>query len=182
MTSSKWTENIEALFARIKLKDRQAFSEFYDQTSSRLYGLILKIIVDEGTAQDLLQECYQKIWVSASQHQASKGSSWSWVCQLTRNHTIDSYRKLKRAPGHDEFDEMKQEPLSVDGTAHLWPEYLSLGNCLSAIRQEQQSVILSAYVYGWSHSELVAKFNLPLGTIKSWIRRGLQELRECLEA
>lgn len=182
MINEQWTEKIEGLFARIKLKDQHAFSEFYDQTSHRLYGLILKIVIDKDKAQDVLQECYQKIWTNAQQHQPSKGSAWSWVCQLTRNHTIDAYRKVRRERDIEVLDNDAQDPLAVDGTPNLWPEFMSLGTCLQAIRQEQQSVLLSAYVYGWSHSELVSKFNLPLGTIKSWIRRGLQELRECLEA
>lgn len=181
MTTEPWTQKTDALMARIKLRDAAAFSEFYDLTSSKLYGLILKILVDEQQSLDALQEAYQKIWQNSEQHVAAHGTAWSWVCQLVRNHSIDAYRKQKRA--RDVFsDSDEREPIEPTDSDNLWPEYMDLGRCLSGIQKEKQSVILSAYVYGWSHGELVDKFKLPLGTIKSWIRRGLKELRECLEA
>lgn len=179
MNQDAWKREVEHALAQVKLKHKPALAQLYDLTNAKLYGLILKIIPDEGLAADVLQEAYTKIWLNAEQYRADLGSAWSWLCQLTRNQAIDRIRQRQRLNETDE--QSAPEQFSAD-TAALWPEHVDLGRCLQAIRQEQQNVIVSSYVYGWSHAELVEKFDTPLGTLKSWIRRGLQELRECLEA
>ena len=179
MNQDAWKREVEQTLAQVKLKHQPAFAQLYDLTNAKLYGLILKIIPDEGLAADVLQDAYSKIWLNADQYRADLGSAWSWICQLTRNQAIDRIRQRKRLSETD--DSSIPESFSED-TSALWPEHVDLSRCLQLIRKEQQSVIVSSYVYGWSHAELVEKFDTPLGTLKSWIRRGLQELRECLEA
>ncbi len=179
MSDDAWKREVEQLLAQVKLKHQPAFAQLYDLTNAKLYGLILKIIPDEAIAADVLQDAYSKIWFQAEQYRADLGSAWSWLCQLTRNQAIDRLRQRNRLKETSEDE--APESYSAD-TSGLWPEHLDLGRCLQAIRAEQQQVIISAYIHGWSHSELVERFDAPLGTLKSWIRRGLKELRECLEA
>ncbi len=180
MSSDKFKLEIDALMSQVRLRNQSAFSMLYDKTSSRLYGLVLKIIPNEDSAQDVLQESFHKIWANAELFRSDLGSAWSWICQLTRNHAIDHCRKYKKDPASLE-DINVEDPSSFD-TSAVWPEHFDLGRCLKEIRHEQQNAILHAYVYGLSHSELMEKFDVPLGTMKSWIRRGLKELRVCLEA
>lgn len=179
MNNEAWKREVEQTIAQVKLKHQPAFAQLYDLTNAKLYGLILKIIPDEGLAADVLQEAYSKIWQNADQYRADLGMAWSWMCQVTRNQAIDRVRQRKRLGETD--NSHIEEDFSAD-TSTLWPEHVDLSRCLQRIRKEQQSVIISSYVYGWSHAELMEKFDAPLGTLKSWIRRGLQELRECLEA
>jgi RNA polymerase sigma-70 factor (ECF subfamily) len=179
LNQDAWKREVEQMLAQVKLRHQPAFAQLYDLTNAKLYGLILKIIPDEALAADVLQEAYSKIWQNSNQYRPDLGSAWSWLCQLTRNQAIDRVRQRSRL--NETNDEATPEQISAD-TSTLWPEHVDLGRCLQAIRKEQQEVIISSYVYGWSHAELVEKFDAPLGTLKSWIRRGLQELRECLEA
>lgn len=179
MNQEAWIRDVEQTLAQVKLKHEPAFTHLYEITNAKLYGLILKIITDEGLAADVLQDVYSKIWLNAEQYRADLGSAWPWLCQLTRNQAIDKIRQLKRLNETD--DNSVAEDYSSNSSS-LWPEHVALGRCLQAIRKEQQNVIISSYIYGWSHAELTEKFDAPLGTLKSWIRRGLKELRECLEA
>jgi RNA polymerase sigma-70 factor (ECF subfamily) len=179
LTNEAWKREVEQTLAQVKLKHQPAFAQLYDLTSAKLFGLVMKVVSDEALAADVLQEAFSKIWTNADQYRADLGSAWSWMCQLTRNQAIDRIRQRERRNETDYED--APEAYSED-SASLWPEHLDLGRCLQAIRTEQRNVIVSAYVYGWSHAELTEKFDAPLGTLKSWIRRGLQELRECLEA
>ena len=179
MNKDVWLREVEQSLAQVKLKSQPAFAQLYDMTNSRLYGLVLKIIPDENYAADVLQDAYQKIWLNAQQHRADLGSAWSWICQLVRNQAIDHHRKHNRQK--EDFGDTQPELYGTD-SADIWPEYVDLNRCLQTIREEQKVVILNAYVYGWSHSELTARFDAPLGTLKSWIRRGLKELKACLEA
>lgn len=179
MNNDVWKQNVEQTLAQVALKSQPAFAELYDLTSSKLYGLVLKIIADEELAADVLQDSYQKIWLKAQQYRPDLGSAWSWLCQLTRNQAIDRLRQLQRL--NEVSDDHTPETYSAD-TATLWPEHVDLSRCLQSIRAEQQQVIINTYVHGWSHSELTQRFDAPLGTLKSWIRRGLKELKACLEA
>lgn len=179
MNNDAWKQDVEQALSQVALRSQPAFAQLYDLTSSKLYGLILKIIPDDELAADVLQDSYQKIWLKAQQYRPDLGSAWSWLCQLTRNQAIDRLRQLQRL--NEVPVEHSEETYSAD-TAHLWPEHVDLSRCLNSIRAEQQQVIISAYVHGWSHSELTQKFDTPLGTLKSWIRRGLKELKTCLEA
>lgn len=179
MNNDAWKRDVEQALAQVKLKHQPAFSHLYDLTNAKLFGLVLKIIPDQDLAADVLQEAYQKIWLNAPKHRSDLGSAWSWLCQLTRNQAIDRVRQRQRL--NETSQDAATEDFSSD-SASIWPEQLDLSRCLQTIRTEQQNVIISSYVYGLSHAELAEKFDAPLGTLKSWIRRGLQELRECLEA
>lgn len=179
MINDAWKREVEQALAQVKLQHQPSFEHLYDLTNAKLYGLVLKIIPDESLAADTLQEAYHKVWLNAQQHRTDLGSGWSWLCQVTRNQAIDRVRQRQRL--QETSDDELAEDFSEDH-ASLWPEQMDLSRCLQTIKAEQQNVIVSAYVYGWSHSELVEKFDAPLGTLKSWIRRGLKELRQCLEA
>ena len=144
MSADLFKSNVDELFAKIKLRNQAAFAELYDKTNSRLYGLILKIIPDEQLALDVLQECYQKIWLQADQFRADLGSAWSWICQLARNLAIDHYRKHKSRREISDIDnERLPEPFSLD-SAQFWPEQVDLGRCLKDIEQQRQSAGLLA--------------------------------------
>jgi len=179
LSKEAWNREVEQCMAQTQLRHQPSFSRLYDLTSPKLYGLILKIVGDEVTASDVLQESYIKIWHNAEAYRPDIANAWSWLCQLTRNNAIDHIRK--RARQREDFDTEIPEQASKDAQ-QMWPDEIDLGRCLGSIREDQKNVIISSYIYGLSHHELAEKFSLPLGTLKSWIRRGLQELKQCLEA
>ncbi|MEH6822495.1 MAG: sigma-70 family RNA polymerase sigma factor [Motiliproteus sp.] len=179
MRSDLWNSQIESCLAQVKLQQRSAFEELYQLTNGKLYALTLKIIPDRELAADALQESYTKIWRNASGYRSDLGGGWAWICQLTRNSAIDRVRQAQRRP------ESPEDPLLdllVGDDSGLWQQNHDLSRCLNKIREEPRAAIVSAYLYGLTHSELSERLQTPLGTLKSWIRRGLKELNQCLEA
>lgn len=179
MNNDVWKQQVEGCLALVKLKHQAAFEELYQLTSSKLYGLVYKMVSDKEIAADLLQESFTKVWQQAQQYRSDLGNAWAWMCQLTRNTVIDWLRTQQRKP--TEVDETEVMDLA-SGDHGVWEDNKDLSECLKRIREEPRAAIVSAYLYGFSHSELADKMAVPLGTLKSWIKRGLKELQQCLEA
>lgn len=178
MHPDRWNRQLEACLAQVKLQHRPAFEELYRLTNGKLYALTLKIIPDRELAADALQESYTKIWRHADSYRSDLGGAWAWLCQLTRNTAIDWIRRSERRP------ESSDDPLIgqlIGDDSGLWQQHHDLSRCLRKIREEPRTAIVSAYLYGLTHAELAERLQTPLGTLKSWIRRGLKELHQCLE-
>lgn len=172
-------EELQILFARVKLRDRTAFEKLYRQTNRKLYGLLIKIVADRDIAAELLQEGYLKIWFIAEQGPVI--SPWAWMCQLMRNLAIDHVRQHGRL--HPRFEETDILPEAQgDNETDVADDLSLLSRCFFSLDQEKRQAIKLAYIHGYSHEEIVARLVHPLGTIKSWIRRGLQELKQCMDA
>jgi RNA polymerase sigma-70 factor (ECF subfamily) len=174
-----WKQTIELLLARVCLQDQASFENLYQITSPKLYGLILKIVSDPDAAADALQESYSKIWHQASRYRSDLGENWAWawICQIARNSAIDQVRRA----GHRYEQPLDEATISsfTDESKQL-SEQRDLNYCLSQLKTEPRKVIVLAYIHGFSHSELAHKLKTPIGTLKSWIRRGLKELEICL--
>lgn len=134
-------------------------------------------------AEDVLQEAFVRIWNSAAQYDANLSAPMTWMISITRNKAIDQLRKHHEEPLTDEqahalFDETPsaQEQLESHRDNH------ALQRCLDTLENMQRQSIITAYFHGASHSELTTQLAAPLGTIKSWIRRGMERLRRCLES
>lgn len=179
MDPDSWNSQIESCLAQVQLQHRPAFEQLYRLTSDKLYALTLKIIPDRELAADALQESYLKIWHNVGRYRSDLGGAWAWICQLTRNTAIDRIRQAQRRPEHNDESLLAQ---LVGDESGLWQQQYDLSRCLQLIRQEPRTAIVSAYLYGLSHAELAKRLQTPLGTLKSWIRRGLKELNQCLES
>ncbi|MEH6651378.1 MAG: sigma-70 family RNA polymerase sigma factor [Motiliproteus sp.] len=179
MHSDLWNSQVESCLAQVQLRHQPAFEELYQLTNGKLYALTLRIIPDRELAADVLQESYLKLWRNAANYRSGLGGAWAWICQLTRNCAIDRARQMLRRP------ESPEDPLLsqlVGDDSGLWQLNHDLSRCLRTIREEPRSAIIYAYLHGLTHSELAERLQTPLGTLKSWIRRGLKELNQCLEA
>lgn len=171
-------EELQELFARIQLRDRQAFETLYGRTHRKLYGLIMNIVADRDIAAELLQEGYLKVWFAAER--SPSRYPWAWLCQLMRNLAIDHVRQHGRRSAL---------PAETDGELDVGPgsdtetadDTTLLNRCFLSLTPEKRNAITLAYVHGYSHEEIVERLASPLGTIKSWIRRGLQELKRCMD-
>jgi RNA polymerase sigma-70 factor (ECF subfamily) len=177
-------QELERLLAACALNDRKAFSNLYNITSAKLYGVVLRILNREDWAQDCLQDAYIKVWNNAGNYRAHLAAPLTWMSAIARNQALDLLRKHKHVVM--ESDD-KGFPEQVD-TKPLPLERLSrsdngrrLDNCLQQLKEQQRQVIALAYFKGMTHDELAAYTETPLGTIKTWIRRGLDQLRRCLD-
>lgn len=180
MDNLEWNRNVDALLYRIQRQDKIALQSLYQLASAKMLGLIVRILNDKPEAEDVLQEVFIKIWQQASQYE-STGSAWGWICVMARNTTLDRLRKVQKHPHiSTDNDDTSFDEESYEGEHN--PDNLALNKCLDALKVEAKKSVLLSYIHGYSHSELAEKMSVPLGTMKAWIRRGLQELKLCLEA
>jgi RNA polymerase sigma factor (sigma-70 family) len=176
------------LLARTALADQAAFAELYRLTASHLYGVALRILREPAQAEELLQDAFVNIWHHAGSYAAAKAKPQTWLAAIVRNRCLDQLRR--RTPAtvtmtRDE-DESDMEFEDIGST----PEELLLAGadahavrtCVDRLEGGQKQAISLAFVRGLSHAELAHHLRQPLGTVKSWVRRGLERLRQCLEA
>jgi RNA polymerase sigma factor (sigma-70 family) len=174
------------LLARTALADQSAFAELYRLTSAHLYAVALRILRESAAAEEVLQESFISIWNHAGSYVAAKSQPFTWLTSIVRNRCLDQlrHRELDTVTIDDEDEGMT---LHDDGPTPL--EMLVSGadaravkGCVEALDAGQKQALALAFYRGLSHSELAAHLNEPLGTVKSWVRRGLERLKTCLEA
>lgn len=180
---------LTALLARVAQGDELALKQLYDLTSARFYGLALRIVRVGELAEDVLQESYLSIWRSAADFRASLSPPLAWMGLIVRSRALDLLRRrnAERAPLTDPLDEVIEDTLEGDApdplhSADASQQARALQQCLNQLKGPQREVLSLAYLRELSHSELAEQLKLPLGTIKSWIRRGLEQLRMCMGA
>jgi len=176
------------LLARTSLSDQKAFAELYRLTSSQLYAIALRILRDPAAAEEVLQEAYVSIWHHAGSYSAAKSQAPTWLTSIVRNRCLDQLRRrevdtvtLSRDDGDDaDLDLPAEGPTAVEmllnGAAAK-----SVRQCVDALEGAQKQAIALAFYQGLSHAELARHMREPLGTVKSWIRRGLERLKLCLD-
>ena len=175
--------DLEALIGRVARGDRAAFQALYAATSAKLFGVVLRIIRDRPVAEDVIQEAYLKIWRNAGRYEAASGRPVTWMAAIARNAAIDVVRQRKvHDSRHDDGadDAAAALPDLAAGAVHP-TDREALRDCLGRLDAEQRSCVLLAYQDGYSREELAERFARPVGTIKTWLHRGLQRLKECLE-
>lgn len=182
------------LLSRIALGDRTAFDRLYRDTSPHLLGVILRIQKDRAQAEDVLQEVYVNVWRSAQSFNPALSQARTWLNSVARNRAIDSLRRRQSEPqtvsrfqaGPDEDDSDMLQDIAADTPGPLdlleqASDARALTACMKALSGEQQHSLALAYYQGLTHAEVAEQLGHPLGTVKSWVRRGLQSLKTCLE-
>ncbi len=182
-------DRLAALLQAAAMGDRQALRQLYEQTATKLFGLALRITSRHDWAEDVVQESFVSIWHHAGDYRPHLAAPMTWMTAIVRNRALDCLRRqaAARAGQTVELDDSLGEWLADDapGPADLAlasQEARALNQCLQRLEQPQRQAISLAYLKDMSHSELSEQLQVPLGTIKSWIRRGLERLRTCLES
>jgi RNA polymerase sigma factor (sigma-70 family) len=173
---------VEAL-VRTGEEDRDAFRTVYRLTSAKLFGICLRICEDRQGAEDVLHDVYLTIWHRAGAYQPGRASPISWLATIARNRAIDWRRRHGRAriaPGAD-ADAMPDPAAAQDDALIADEQRARLHDCLETIEARQRGAIRSAFFGGLTYAELAVVQAVPLGTMKSWVRRGLLALRGCLD-
>ena len=164
--------------------DRIAFRKLYDQTSAKLFAIILRIIRNRTLAEDILQDVYLRVWRNADSYGPTEGAPLAWLNSIARNRTIDVLRRKRiDQPPADESDIDWYEKIAGrrDAEADLM-DIAMLRHCLGEIEEPIRSCVLLAYYEGYSRDELAARFGKPVNTIKTWLHRSLIALKTCVEA
>ena len=182
-------EDVGALLARVALHDEQAFAALYRRTSAHLFAIALRIVRNAAAAEDILQESFVSVWHHAGTYDAAKSQPTTWLASIVRHRSLDQVRRregdtVPLAAGDDDehaaWDPPDDGPTPVD-LLLAGAEARALRDCVEALDAGPKQAIALAFFHGLSHGELAAHLRTPLGTIKSWVRRGLERLRLCLE-
>ncbi|MCD7058898.1 sigma-70 family RNA polymerase sigma factor [Pelagibacterium xiamenense] len=175
-------EEIAGLIARTALADRTAFRALYARTSAKLFGVVLRILGNRSEAEDAVQDIYVKIWQRADQYREDLGSPMTWLITIARNHAIDIIRRRKpETRDIDDAREIADPKMTPEQSAANAGERARLEECLETLPEQRADAVQAAYVEGYSYQELADRFAIPLNTIRTWLRRGLIQLRECLD-
>ncbi|MDB5681567.1 MAG: sigma-70 family polymerase sigma factor [Sphingomonas bacterium] len=171
----------EAL-ARVGAEDRNAFREVYTLTSAKLFGICLRICGERSGAEDVLHEVYLTIWKRAGAFEPGRASPISWLATIARNRAIDWVRARGVRPTRpiEEADDIADDTPDQLSVAQRDEKSRRLHDCLDALDERQRDAIRTAFFDGMTYAELAAAKGVPLGTMKSWVRRGLQQLKGCV--
>jgi RNA polymerase sigma-70 factor (ECF subfamily) len=174
------------LVQKLLQKDVSAFEQLYDRHSRAVYGLVLRILQQAGTAEEVVQDVFLQLWRNAAQYDESRGPFVPWLFTLARNRALDTLR-LKSERQRRREDQTEELP-----SVAVAPEYEKaldekrraekVRAVMSSLSPQQKKAIELAYFEGLSHTEIAVALKEPLGTVKSWIRNGLMRLKQELQA
>lgn len=166
--------------------DERAFRRLYESASPQIYALLLRMLRSEERAQDALQDTFVKVWQKAETYSPERGAPLTWLLSVARYRALDLLRRQRPESAMPEDPDM-EATLLVDADApgpagenETIEGLTAVRNCLGTLQGEQRDSVLLAYYEGLTHHELSERLGAPLGTVKSWVRRGLTRLRECL--
>jgi RNA polymerase sigma-70 factor (ECF subfamily) len=179
------SDPIGEMMARCALRDAQAFAQLYRHTAGKLYAVALRILRRHDWAEEVLQESFVNIWNHVGEYSAQKSAPLTWMTAIVRNRALDWLRRPHQEHGSEDYD-LLVEALADDApgpeeTLQGGRAARALAECLKTLSGNQRQSIALAYMHGLSHAELSQHLGQPLGTVKTWIRRGLEKLKNCLE-
>ncbi len=175
-------EQLIAALDRVAAQDRGALRQVYDMTSAKLFGVCLRISADREGAEDILQDVYVKVWNRAGRYDPAMGSPITWLCAIARNSAIDWRRR------HARTDMLPQEAaaqiadpgIGADMAIERAEGVARIHACLDELEERSRTAIRAAFFDGLTYADLAQRMDVPLGTMKSWVRRGMQRLKACI--
>ncbi|MDG6078053.1 sigma-70 family RNA polymerase sigma factor [Erythrobacter litoralis] len=177
-------ERLTAAMRRTAEGDRDALHTVYSLTSAKLFAVIVRIVDDREQAEDVLQEVFVKVWHRAGRFDPAKGSPITWLCTVARNTALNDIRGrgIERTTDAASMPDIADERcIAADDWLCSQEDNAALNRCIEDLQPDHKRSIKAAFFGGYSYSELAHHHDVPLGTMKSWIRRGLAKLRGCLD-
>ena len=175
---------LAALLAASARRDRSAFARLYEASSAKLYGVALRILRREDWAEEVLQECYVSIWTHAAEYRVGLAAPMTWMTSIVRNRCLDWLRRPRPEVSDEDGALVESAESENPGPLALLErakDAQALARCLKGLEAKQRQAIALAFYDGLSHAELAGHLRQPLGTVKTWVRRGLLRLKDCLE-
>jgi len=181
-------KHLVALIARVAQRDRAAFEQIYKETSRRLYGVALRIVREPSAAQDVIQDAFIRLWRYAHTFNDNLSAPETWLHQIVRNRALDmvtSQASKMASLSVDQFngdDDEESGPVEIAVNDVETEEHVIVRGCLTSLDGKYRQVLTLAFNHGMSHAEISDHIGVPLGTVKTWARRGLIELKAAYEA
>lgn len=180
-------DQLRTLLAAVALGDRTAFRRLYDLTSAKLFGFALRVLNKHELAEEALQDAFVSIWHAAASYQAHLAAPPTWMATIVRNKALDIRRRLQSEAEvdagwfeYDPVDDLEDMDAGPQERVQLSRDADALARCMNTLAGRQRQAIGMAFLHDLSHGEVAARLSQPVGTVKTWIRRGLDRLRECL--
>ncbi|MEI4195423.1 sigma-70 family RNA polymerase sigma factor [Roseovarius sp. E0-M6] len=176
-------DEIEALLARAAIADRAAFDDLYSRTSAKLFGVVLRVLNDRASSEDVLQEVYVRIWRNAGRYNANGLNPMTWLITVARNAAIDRLRRQKTQPTGDvDVDDVALADPAPTPEAEMLrgAERAQIVACFDELEAQRAEAVRRAYLEGETYADLSARFDVPVNTMRTWLRRSLLKLKECL--
>jgi RNA polymerase sigma-70 factor (ECF subfamily) len=174
-------QGLEDLLARSAQGDRAAFQRLYQASAAKLHGVALRILRRGDWAEEVLQECYVSIWTRAGDYRAGLSAPMTWMTSIVRNRCLDWLRRPAPEVGVETLEELESGNPGPLAELERAKDAQALARCLGGLEARQRQAIALAFYDGLSHAELASHLRQPLGTVKTWVRRGLLRLKSCLE-
>lgn len=179
-------ENYLKLLSATAQGDQKAFAELYRTTAGKLYAISYQMLQRRDWAEDVVQEAFVRIWHSAGDYQQEKGTVLTWMISIARYRALDILRSPQArtrntSPEDDESATAGDDADSPESTLLQKRERVRIDECMDHLGEDQRQAIQLAYFRGYTHGEVCLHLDTPLGSVKSWIRRGLERLKRCLE-
>lgn len=170
------------LISKCAAADRAAFRALYRTTSAKLMGVLLRILAERAEAEDALQEVYTRVWLRAGRYDPTKGRGMTWLIAIARNLAIDRLRARPDSHSDDELDTVQDTAPRAETRLIALGEAKRMAHCFSTLEPDRADAVRGAYLNGLSYLELAARHAVPLNTMRTWLRRSLLRLKECLES
>jgi RNA polymerase sigma-70 factor (ECF subfamily) len=179
-------EQLADLLARCALHDQAALRRLYELASAKLFGVAMRILRRRDWAEDVLQESFVAVWNHAQRYDVNKSAPMTWMSSIVRNRSLDWLRRSREETVSEErermFEEIADEAPGPDMLLQRSTDASALAECLRGLSHGERQSLTLAYYFGMSHLELANHLREPLGTVKTWIRRGLDRLRGCMSS
>lgn len=173
--------DIETMIARIALRDRGAFAALYDATSAKIFGVCLRVLGNRAEAEDALQEVYLRVWHKADSYAVTGHSPISWLVTVARNLCVDRLRRRKvPVQALDAAEVIADSRPDPEAQVIARSETARIDQCLDELEAPRADAVRRAYLDGETYAELAARHAVPLNTMRTWLRRSLMKLKECL--
>jgi RNA polymerase sigma-70 factor, ECF subfamily len=172
---------IASLITKCAAADRAAFGALYRDSSAKLMGVLLRILSERAEAEDALQEVYTRVWLRAGRYDPAKGRGMTWLIAIARNLAIDRLRARPEASSDDGLDLVADSAPQAETRLVAQGEARRMTDCFATLEPDRADAVKGAYLNGYSYIELAARHSVPLNTMRTWLRRSLLKLKECLE-